>query len=122
MAVIETVAEFPFVSEVTRQRAKPGSWDALKALKAAYETGGAWVPAGLAKNLLGVSQQRVQQLCESGTLEAKRIEGHLFITETSLVAFAKSERRNGRPPKAKGIVDAIKAAYAYGQEAKKGQG
>lgn len=120
MAVIETVAEFPFVSAVTRKRANPEAWEALKALKAASQSGGAWVPAGLAAAMLGVSKERLYKLMEEGTLTGEKYHGHLFFSEDSLVSYAKSERKAGRPPKVQTIVGSIKASLKWSAGVRKG--
>jgi hypothetical protein len=50
--------------------------------------------------VLGVSRQRVNQLIETGQLESIQFAGHHYITKESLVAYANSERKAGRPLKA----------------------
>lgn len=121
MDVIETAAEFPFVSEVTRKRANPSAWEALKALKAASQSGGAWVPAGLAAEMLGVGKQRLYDLIEEGTIHGEKYHGHLFLSEDSVVAYAKRERKAGRPPKVQTIAGTIKAVLKWSGDVKEGK-
>jgi hypothetical protein len=51
-----------------------------------------------AKVAMGVTRQRVFQMTESGQLPSFEILGKTFIACDELEAFAKIERRTGRPP------------------------
>lgn len=48
--------------------------------------GRAWVSAREASRLLGVSQQRVYQLCKEGLLDSTRVDGQRWISEKSVVS------------------------------------
>jgi hypothetical protein len=94
-----TVSEFPFVGELPRadRRAAKSLWDRFMDFAEHAEDKGALVPPALAAKLLGVSRQRIWQLLDAGKLERLDFEGHAFITERSIVAWAKMERKTGRP-------------------------
>jgi hypothetical protein len=93
--------EFGFLKELPkREKSRLGKvWDRLKAVRAAIEEKGALVPAVFASKLLDVSKQRVDALMKDGRLERVELDGHPFITERSIVAYASSERKTGRPLK-----------------------
>lgn len=95
------VAEFPFTSELPkRQRTRLQSlWDQLSEIRAVVESKGMLIPASMAAKVLGVSRQRVHDLIKEGRLENVEMNGHNFITEASVVDYAKSERKAGRPVK-----------------------
>ena len=67
---------------------------------------GALVPQSLAAKLLNVSNQRVGQLIDLGKLEAYEVDNTRFVFEKSLVAFAQTERKVGRP---------VKTSYTMGE-------
>ena len=94
-----TVSEFPFVAELPRaeKRQAKSLWDRFRDLSKLAETNGVLVPPSLAAALLDISKQRVHQLMVDGKLERIEFEGHPFITENSIVALAKTERKAGRP-------------------------
>ena len=48
---------------------------------------------------LGVSRERVSQLCRDGLLESKNYGRARLIMEDALTAFAQKERKAGRPKK-----------------------
>jgi hypothetical protein len=100
MHVAEAI-EFPF-GEGMQKREKSRLvkvWDRLQELKSIAEEKGAIVPAVFAAKLLGVSKQRIDVLMNDGRLERVDVDAHPFITERSIVEFAKSERKSGRPLK-----------------------
>lgn len=95
------VAEFPFTAELPkRERTRLQTlWDNLAEIRAVVESKGMVIPASLAAKVLGVSRQRVFQLIEDGRLENVEMNGHNFVTEASVIQFAKAERKTGRPCK-----------------------
>jgi hypothetical protein len=98
--MFEAVAnEFPFVGELPRRekRQTANLWERFREFSRLAESKGALVPPYVAAGLLGVSQQRVSQLMKAGRLERIEFEGQPFVTENSIVDFARSERKNGRP-------------------------
>lgn len=70
----------------------------IEFLQLEREVGGL-IPVGMAAELLGVSERRVQQLVEEGTLRSYRLPGHRqhMLGARELVAFSKLERSRGRP-------------------------
>lgn len=107
--------EFSFVHELPKKKKlrAVAAVEFIQLLKAAFSQHGAVIPKALAAKFLGISPQRVHQLCESGTLVTVEIDGHGFVTEDSLVAFGKSERKTGRPPRLKSAADALEIAKEY---------
>lgn len=97
----ENVAEFPFVEGLPkRERSRLGLvWDRFQEFSKAAEGKGVLLPARLAAEIIGVSRQRVQELMELGRLEVLELSGERFVTEESVVAYAKSERKAGRSVK-----------------------
>lgn len=95
------VTEFPFVEEMPkREKSKLVKvWDRLVAFKEIQEREGTLLSSRFVASLLDVSQQRVSELMKLGKLVRIDFEGHPFITEASVVAYAKSERKAGRPVK-----------------------
>jgi hypothetical protein len=57
------------------------------------------LPVTFCSALLGVSRQRVYQLMDEGRMERVEVHGQTFITEESLIAWARAEHKNGRPLK-----------------------
>jgi hypothetical protein len=115
------VNEFPFVQGLAkREKGKlENLWEVLKRAKEIAEEKGMLLPARFAAKLLGVSQQRVGQLMDSGKLERVELNGHPFVTESSVTDYAMSERKAGRPVK---IIDeaaekgTTRAAWNFGKE------
>ena len=115
------VNEFPFVEGLAkRDKTKlENLWEVLKRAKELADEKGMLLPSRFAAGLLGVSQQRVDQLMDAGKLERVVLDGHPFITEDSIVDYAKSERKTGRPIKIcreaaeKGTAS---AAWDFGKE------
>lgn len=109
---VQMIAEFPFVESLPkREKSRVATlWDRFQEVKALTEVHGMLVPCQLAANLLGVSHQRVCQLMEAGKLERVDFGGHPFVTENSLHEHARSERKNGRPPKVQTVRDVLKLA------------
>ena len=97
----ECVNEFPFVQELPkRERGKLlRAWDHFEELTRVTEQEGMLRPQVFAAKALGVSRQRVYQLVEAGGLKAVMVGSERFVTANSVVEFAKSERKAGRPIK-----------------------
>jgi hypothetical protein len=95
------LTEFPFVETLPkREKSKLAKlWDHLAEVKRIVEEKGAVLPQHLVADLLGISKQRVGQIIDDGRFEAVMIHGTRYVTESSVVAFAKEERRVGRPVK-----------------------
>lgn len=116
------VSEFPFVQEMPkREKSKLGKlWDEFRKLQAVARERGAFVPPGIAATLLGVSHQRVGELVKLGRFEAVYIDGRTFILEQSIIDYAESERKSGRPwPGPKSYSEAAKLALKGGRESLK---
>lgn len=119
------VSEFPFVGELPkREKSKVAKlWDVLKEFRAVQEREGDLVPLAFAVKLLDISHQRGSQLCEAGRLKRIDFGGVAYVTEASLVDWAKAEHRNGRPPNMpksagemwKRAVEVGKAGYKCGR-------
>ena len=63
------------------------------------ESKGMLIPVRLASSIVGVTHQRISALMEAGVLERVDYNGHPFVTEKSLIAWARTERKAGRPVK-----------------------
>ena len=74
-----------------------GVWDQLRELRALTQQHGQLVPMRMVPPLLNVSAERVSQLCQTGKLLRFDLGKVAFVTEESIVALAKSERKAGRP-------------------------
>lgn len=98
---IDSTLDFPFLAELPkREKSKMANfWDRLAEMRAVSQEKGPLIPIRFAARLLGISHQRVTELMKLGRLECYEVDGHSFVPESSLVAFAKSERKAGRPPK-----------------------
>ena len=68
-------------------------------VKAIVEEKGMIVPVQLAAKMASLSNQRIRQLIDSGRMEVVRLDGHVYVTEESLVDLLSSERKAGRPSK-----------------------
>jgi hypothetical protein len=107
------VAEFGFVESLPkRERSKLGKMiDRYREFKA-VANGRMLLPIQAAAALCAVSRQRLWQLVEEGRLEMVTFEGHNYIPEDSLFAWANSERKTGRPSYAGNLTmrDAVEVA------------
>lgn len=120
------VLEMPFVAELPkREKSKLAKvWDAFDEIARITETEGVLIPQSLAAKLLDVCRQRVFELVEEGRLKAYEVNGVRFVTENSVVAYAKSERKAGRPlgrvldSKKGAIATAAKASLEFYRETK----
>lgn len=95
------VEEFEFVKSMPKGEKK--LWQRVREhideIKRITDKRGIPVPQKLAANLLNVSQQRIDQLLKEGRLELVLVGGHPFVTEDSIVEYAQTERKQGRPTK-----------------------
>lgn len=95
--------EFPFVNELPKRDRSRFSvaWDKLRLFHAQVSAltaeHGALVPMRLVPPVLNISNQRVCQLCDAGKLHRFEVGDVVFISEASIVALAKTERKAGRP-------------------------
>jgi hypothetical protein len=113
------IAEFPFVAGLPkRERSRlENMWDQMADLRAIVASKGMLIPSRLAAKILGISRQRVEELLKEGRLELVQVEGHNFIPESSVVAYARSERKAGRPVKSPDSPrECFTAAREYGRE------
>lgn len=104
-----TVGEFPFVEALPkREKSKLARlWDHFQEVRAATREHGALLPQFYAAQLLGVSRQRVHELVNDGRFVVVEVAGIRYLTEASMMEFAKSERASGRHitvPSAKEIM------------------
>jgi hypothetical protein len=114
--LMEGTMEMPFIVDLPKREVRKveTAWDRLAALKVVSAEKGQLLPSPFVACLLGVSRQRVAQLLESGKLERVEVHGHPFVTENSLVEWAKAERaKGGRPIKDGSVKGLWKAAYQY---------
>jgi hypothetical protein len=115
--------EFPFVAELPKREKSKFSqvMEQIKALTAAQEKHGSLIPQTMAAALLQVSQQRVNQICQDGRLVVVDVGSQRLITEESLVAFCKLERKAGRPSGVKNTLEVAKAAIQAGKQVFRGR-
>jgi len=98
--MFEAVAtDFPFVAELPkREKSKLAKvWGHFQELSRISEVEGMLIPMAYAAIVLDVCRQRVYQLAEEGRLKVIEVNGHQFVTERSVVDFAATERKAGRP-------------------------
>lgn len=93
--------EFPFVAELPKREQKRVAtiWERWRVLSELTKTHGSLIPTTVAAALLGVSKARLCVLLNEERLERVRFDSYTYVTENSLLAFVKEERRVGRPPK-----------------------
>jgi hypothetical protein len=121
---MDAVLEFPFAAALPVQSeddsALPRAERArrrLSLLKAMVASKGLYVPVALTAEILGVSVQRVHDIVRQGHLEKVQVHALTFITESSLVEYVHSERRNGRPPSLpKTVTEMARLAAKFGRE------
>ncbi len=94
------VMEFPYVEQLPKREKSrlKKLWEHVAEIRAITEEKGLLLPVKLTASLLDISQQRIDQLCQAGSLERVNINGHPFVTETSIIEWGSSERKAGRPP------------------------
>lgn len=95
------VLEFPFAASLPKREKSrlQKCWELLGRMNEISETEGNLIPLMLGAKCLGISRTRVDQLVADGRLKRVDIDGHVFLTENSIVECAKVERKEGRPPK-----------------------
>lgn len=96
------ILEFPFVEAPPTKKAQSRlskAWDLLNRMREATAKEGALVPVILVAKCFDLSRTRIDEICRDGRLRRVEVDGHVFITEDSIVSFAKVERKNGRPLK-----------------------
>jgi DNA-directed RNA polymerase subunit F len=93
------IMEMPFVADLPkREKSKLRKlWDGLSELSKVAEEKGMLIQQSVAAKLLDVSPQRVNDLVKLGRLEIYVFNGVPLVTENSVVDYAKSERKAGRP-------------------------
>jgi len=71
----------------------------VKRLRATMDKEGTLIPLILAAKALDVGRTRMDELISDGRLKRVEVDGHVFVTESSVVDYAHEERKNGRPLK-----------------------
>jgi hypothetical protein len=114
--------DFPFVEEMPKREKSRAAklWDQFAELKAIVAEKGILLPPVCVAELLNVSRARVHQLTTTGQLERVEFRGQVFVTEASLLTWAKSEHKIGRPLKhLETVGGSIKTALRCGKAAMK---
>jgi hypothetical protein len=95
----EDSLNFPFVESLPKKEKSKFAriWEQFEALRIVAREKGMLVPIPLAAKIIGVSRTRVDDLIEQGRLETHDVNGHRFVSEASVIAYARSERKAGRP-------------------------
>ena len=114
-------AEFPFVEELPKREASKfvRVWENFQELSRLSKTEGMLIPQAFAAKVLGVHRSRVFQLVEEDRLKVVVVNGERFVTENSVVEYAKSERKAGRPVKVESDARSIglnKACWKLAKE------
>lgn len=108
--------DFPFVAELPkRERSRLVTvWDRLAELRQVSAEHGQLLPPHFAAKLLDISPQRISELTKAGRFVRVEVNGHPFLTESSVVEYARSERKAGRPFKTpNGIKGCFQVAVEY---------
>ena len=102
--------EFPFMPEVPRRERSRLNLliDQLNEWKAAEREHGTMLPIRFAAKLCGVSHERLGQLVQEGRIVRVDLGGHVYVTEKSVIEWAQSERKVGRPVKPPGPLTILK--------------
>jgi len=114
--------EFPFTAAMPKREKSRlvKVWELLGRMKQISETEGDLVPLMMGAKLLGLSRSRVDDLVRDGRLKRYEIDGHVFLTENSIVECAKVERKHGRPFKIPATNSELwKASMEYARESLK---
>lgn len=106
------VTEFPFVEALPkRERSKLSKlWDHFQEVRAAAKEHGTLLPQYYAAQLLGVSRQRVHVLVNEGRLHTVVVGGLRYVTEASMIEFARAERATGVHVVVPGVRETLRAA------------
>lgn len=112
------VSEFPFVEAMPkREKSRVARlWERFEEIKAMTDRYGVMLPQHLAADLLGVSRQRVHTLVNEGRLQSVDVGGVRFVTEASMMEFARSERATGRHLEVPGAVETFRKALDCARE------
>jgi len=91
--------DFPFVAELPkREKSKVVKvWESFQELARISETEGVLIPVSFAAKVLDVSRQRIDELIAGERMKCYLVNGHRFVSENSVVEYAKGERKAGRP-------------------------
>jgi len=95
------VTEFPFVESLPKREKNrvQTAWEQFRELSEITKREGMIVPQTFAAHVLGVSHSRIGQLIDAGRLSAVDVRGARWVTESSIIEWAKLEHRSGRPTK-----------------------
>lgn len=116
MEAVADINEFAFVKELpaakigAKQENLIGQWRNFKALMQDDPL----LPLNFTAKLIGVCNQRVRDLVSEGALKSVDFDGHNYVTESSVLAYMKRERKAGRPRKVPTDRELAKAAYQVG--------
>jgi hypothetical protein len=89
---------FPFVDELPKR--EKSRWQKFRDVWAEAKAKGPLIPASLAAKLCDVTRQRIDELMARGKLERVELQGHVMITEASLIAWLEApDDKGGRPRK-----------------------
>lgn len=93
--------DMPFVKDLPKREKScwVKVWEAFQEFKRLTDKHGSLLPQTMAAKVAGVSAQRIDQLCNEDRIERVYFNEHPFIIEESFLAWARSERKNGRPSK-----------------------
>lgn len=112
--------EFPFMADpafTKREKSRLARlWEHFQEVKAAVAQHGVLMPQTYAADLLGVTKQRVFTLVEQGRLTTVMIGGRRYVTEASMMEFAKSERASGRHLTVPGVRETFRKALDASRE------
>lgn len=113
-----TFSECPFVATLPkREKSKMAKvWERFQELARITEEKGMLVPVPLVAKVLGVSRQRCGELIKLGRLESVEVDGHHFVVEASVVAYAQSERKAGRPVKPLTVAQCVAVASEHARK------
>ena len=115
-------SEFPFVEALPKREKSRlrKAWDVFNDLRVLTEQHGTLVPASLVAKILDLSPQRVHDIIQDGRLHRIEVHGHNYISEASVIEFAKTERKAGRPQKMENATakDCLKVAVEWAKETK----
>jgi hypothetical protein len=96
-----TATDFPFVAEMPKR--EKSKWrkvlDAFQEIQAITKVEGTLIPQVFAAQVLDLSTARIAQLCNEGRLRVVQVGKSRFVTERSVVDWAKAEHKTGRPLK-----------------------
>jgi hypothetical protein len=95
------IQDFPFVRSLPKRKQSVigQAWRALQDFRRLTDEHGGLFPPAAAQGFLGVSKQRISQLCQAGKLETLQAYGRIYITGNSIEVWAKEERDPGGRPK-----------------------